>query len=83
MPYLQPLVIRPNNKTEFGSLTFDPSKQAMNVQNLANKNFDISSIFNQPLLNIDPLLQQNILQIINGLQGGIQPMLTMSKGIGI
>jgi hypothetical protein len=42
MPHLLPVVLRPNNKTEFGTLSFDPQKQVG-----FHRESDLASIFVQ------------------------------------
>ncbi len=51
MPILQNVVLKPNNKTEFGALSFDPSKSSAfafhNTGHLSLNSIEIASMLTQ------------------------------------
>jgi hypothetical protein len=92
VPSVQPVAIRPNNKTEFGALQFDSSKQAVmnnmpiphlgGPQSIPFNNQEIASILQHHIGNLDPMIQQNLMQILNGIGNpgvGLTPQHLLSQ----
>lgn len=65
MPFLhQPVVLRPQNRTEFVTLTLDASQKQLlplSAQPQAFKEGELANFLQSALGNVDPMLYQNLI----------------------